>query len=65
MTKVTFYDNKLYIKYILSFIVEYTSSYFTFYTSYCKDAAVIILRYTTLRHNGLYEVIHISPLGTV
>ena len=30
--------------------------YYTFYHGYCKDqrnAAVIILRYTTLRHNGL------------
>ena len=29
------------------------------------DAAVITLRYTTLRHSGLWEVIHTSPFGTV
>ena len=35
---------------------------YTFYHGYWKDqrnAAVIILRYTMLRHNGLWEVIHI------
>ena len=45
-----------------------TSSYSTFYHGYCKDhrnAAVIILRYTTLRHNGLWEVIHISSFDTM
>ena len=30
-----------------------------------KNAKVIILRYTTLRHNGLREVIHTFPLGTM
>ena len=39
------------------------------YHGYCKDqrdAAVIILRYTTLCHNGLWEVpvIHLSLFGT-
>ena len=29
------------------------------------NAAVIILRYTTLRHNGLWEVIHISSFDTM
>ena len=39
-----------------------------FYHGYCKDqrdATVIILRYTTLRHNGLWEVIHVSPFETM
>ena len=39
-----------------------------FYHGYCKDqrnAAVIILRYTTLRHNGLWEMIHISSFDTM
>ena len=30
-----------------------------------KNAAVIILRYTWLRHNRLSEVIHISPFDTM
>ena len=36
-----------------------------FYHGYCKyqrDAAVIILRYTTLRHIGLCEVVHFSSV---
>ena len=38
--------------------------YLEFHHGFCKDqrdAAVIILRYTMLRHNGLWEVIHTSP----
>ena len=44
------------------------SDYYEFYHGYCKDqrnAAVIILRYTTLRHNGLWDVIHISSFDTM
>ena len=39
-----------------------------FYHGYCnyqRNAAVIILQYTMLRHNGLWEVIHISPFDTM
>ena len=41
---------------------------FLFYHGYWKDqrdATVIILRYTKLCHNGLWEVICTSPFGTV
>ena len=42
--------------------------YNQFYHGYCKDqrnAAVITLRYFTLRHDGLWEAIHIHTFGTI
>lgn len=53
---------------ILAFLIIKCSKllwfpYSEFYHGYCEDqrnAAVIILRYTMLRHNGLWEVIHAS-----
>ena len=42
--------------------------YSKFYHGYFKNqknAAIIILRYTTLRHTGLRELIHVSSFDTM
>ena len=51
-----------------TWILMHVNNYNVFYHGYCKyqkNAAVIIQRYTTLHHNGLWEVTHISSFDTM
>ena len=55
---------------VIEFFFFKSMQYYGFYHGNWKDqrdATVIILRYTMLRHNGLHvwEVIHTSPLGII